>query len=266
MNKPQWRAAKKGLIIINTLVISLDARNITFSGGALPTSHSRYYDRCLFMFSPEWSGYTKTAVFWQEKDLRYEMILDETDSCIVPPEVQRESGFIFVGVIGRSGGTVMASKMLVVPISEGIEEGNANTQVTPTIYDQMLISFEAYVSAAIAAAERAQTASIRTPYIGANKNWFVWDYNLNSYVDSGVSAKGEKGENGKDGEDGKDGKDGKDGVSSGDMLRSMYDADGNGIVDNASALGGVSAASYATKSYVQSAIEEAIGLALEGSY
>lgn len=267
----------KGRLNINTLVIKLDSRNIALSGGALPTSNSQNYDRCMFMFSPEWEGYTKTAVFWQDKEIRYEMALDDVDSCSVPNEVQRSSGFIFIGVIGRSGNVIMASKILVVPINDGTEGGNANTTITQSLYDQMIVSFDTYASQirasayqadlsaseASLAAETAKNASVNVPYIGDDLYWYVWSAESNQYVNSGVSAKGEKGDKG---DDGKDGADGKDGIGSGDMNTSVYDTNGDGIVDNSSALGGISAQSYATKEYVLSAIEESVGSALEGSY
>lgn len=54
----------------------------------------------------------------------------------------------------------------------------------------------------------------KSPYIGENGNWFVYDDEAGDYVDSGNLAKGEtpiKGVDYFDGEDGKDGKDGRDG-------------------------------------------------------
>ena len=58
------------------------------------------------------------------------------------------------------------------------------------------------------------------------------------------------------------------GVSSsgGDMLTSVYDANGDGVVDNASSLGGISASSFATQTYVQLYVSRQITGALEGSY
>ncbi len=201
------------------------------------------------------------------------MTLDDADSCDIPNEVQRSGGFIFVGVIGRSGNIILASKILVVPIHDGTEGGNANTQITQTLYDQMISSFDSYVREAKSASQTAQiaaenvkNATVNVPYISDDYYWYVWNADAGAYVNSGVSAKGEKGDKGEDGTDGINGKDGKDGSGSGDMERAVYDADGDGVVDNALSLGGVSANNYATKSYVLSAIEEAVGLALEGSY
>ena len=208
----------------------------------MPTSSSKNYDRCMFVFGEEWQGFVKTAVFWQKKNARYEMLLDDADSCNIPWEAQAQDGFMFVGIIGRKDDTVLASKILVVPVNEGTSTGNANHDATQSIYDQMIQNIESYLARAEEAAERAETAAANHPYIGANGNWCIWDSELNAYVDSGVSSSG------------------------GDMLTSVYDTNGDGVVDNASSLGGIAASSFATQTYVQLYVSRQVTGALEGSY
>lgn len=43
-------------------------------------------------------------------------------------------------------------------------------------------------SSAAASADRAQSYSVNTPYIGGNGNWFIWDSHAGVYIDSGVDA------------------------------------------------------------------------------
>jgi len=43
-------------------------------------------------------------------------------------------------------------------------------------------------SSAAASADRAQSYSVNTPYIGPNGNWFIWDSHAGVYIDSGVDA------------------------------------------------------------------------------
>ena len=43
-------------------------------------------------------------------------------------------------------------------------------------------------SSAAASADRAQSYSVNTPYIGPNGNWFIWDSQAGVYIDSGVDA------------------------------------------------------------------------------
>lgn len=50
--------------------------------------------------------------------------------------------------------------------------------------------------AAKEAMEKTQSISVNPAYIGDNGNWFVWNTTQDSYVDSGVKAKGPKGDPG----------------------------------------------------------------------
>lgn len=54
-------------------------------------------------------------------------------------------------------------------------------------------------SAAAASAANAANSIVKTPYIGSNKNWYVWNSTENKYVDTGVYAVGADGLNGRDG-------------------------------------------------------------------
>jgi hypothetical protein len=86
-------------------------------------------------------------------------------------------------------------------------------EVAPSVYpDAPIISSDYYniltakVAEAVAAADRAEQATVHTPTIGSNGNWYVWDQAAGKYVDSGVSAqqgpKGDKGDPGATGERG----------------------------------------------------------------
>ena len=89
-------------------------------------------------------------------------------------------------------------------------------EVAPSVYpDAPIISSDYYniltakVAEAVAAADRAEQATVYTPTIGSNGNWYVWDQAAGKYVDSGVSAqqgpkgdKGDKGDTGATGERG----------------------------------------------------------------
>lgn len=45
-------------------------------------------------------------------------------------------------------------------------------------------------------AERVENATIHQPFIGENKNWFVWDIETEQYIDTGIIAEGKKGDAG----------------------------------------------------------------------
>ncbi len=89
-------------------------------------------------------------------------------------------------------------------------------EVAPSVYpNENIISSDYYniltakVAEAVAAADRAEQATVHTPTIGSNGNWYVWDQAAGKYVNSGVSAqqgpkgdKGDKGDKGATGERG----------------------------------------------------------------
>lgn len=55
--------------------------------------------------------------------------------------------------------------------------------------------------------------AVRTPYVGTNGNWYVWNNNTSSYEDSGTKAQGEQGIQGIQGIQGEQGPRGIDGVA-----------------------------------------------------
>lgn len=59
-------------------------------------------------------------------------------------------------------------------------------------------------------AECKQVA-VKTPYVGDNGNWYVWDTTTGAYKDSGESAKGDKGDKGDTGDKGETGSTGAQG-------------------------------------------------------
>ena len=54
--------------------------------------------------------------------------------------------------------------------------------------------------------------SLKTPYIGENGNWYEWNVESQSFVDTGVSAYGTKGDKGDKGDKGADGVNGEKGA------------------------------------------------------
>lgn len=67
-------------------------------------------------------------------------------------------------------------------------------------------------SNAAAAATRAEAAVVNGPYIGANGNWFVYDFTTQQYTDTNIKAQGPQGPQGIQGLPGEDGTNGTDGV------------------------------------------------------
>lgn len=74
------------------------------------------------------------------------------------------------------------------------------------------------------AADRAEAAVVKEPYIGANGNWFVYDFDDDQYVDTNVDATGPAGADGQDGQDGAPG-------ATGNGIASITKTGTSGLVD-----------------------------------
>lgn len=112
-------------IINNTIVIRVEGRDICLAAGELPTSGSRGCDSVMFLFSgDEWDGLEKSVVFWQNENERYELPMGRFDTCEVPFEALSEDGYLNLGLIGRSGERLQNSKVLTLPLLNGVREGN----------------------------------------------------------------------------------------------------------------------------------------------
>lgn len=93
-----------------------------------------------FVFSSDWDGLTKTAVFQAGSD-KYSVLLDESNETPIPWEVlQNPRRTLYAGVYGTVGGdlvlpTIWAS---LGTIQEGATPGQDTQPPTPTVYEQLL--------------------------------------------------------------------------------------------------------------------------------
>lgn len=144
-------------------------------------------NRVVFTFSPEWSGYSKTATFYHElyPDNIYDVVITN-DACVVPHEVTDTPGKFFIGVTGVSGDVTRTSILGKYYVYPGSEEGGETSQApTPGVYDQMLQIMNASIGSPLV----ANTASAMTDktkiyvYTGSESgyvsgNWYYWTGSL----------------------------------------------------------------------------------------
>lgn len=95
-------------------------------------------DSISFEFCPLWDGFLKTAVFYREADTAFHILLNENNSCIIPPEVTQENGLIYVGVIGVDGAKRRTTEPICFYLAEGIPTEGRPSDPTPDIYQQIL--------------------------------------------------------------------------------------------------------------------------------
>lgn len=103
---------KKRLIIQNQDILSSGDINV---------------DQCIFTFDDVWAGYTKTGVFYQDKDHVQYAILGSDGSCLIPAAAMAREGNLYIGVFGVDGPKVITSTVERVYIRQGAISGDTVT-------------------------------------------------------------------------------------------------------------------------------------------
>lgn len=93
-----------------------------------------------FDFDSSWSGFTKTAVFYRDKDEVYYSQVNTKNQATIPYDVIPARGIMYFGVFGSSNNDKILSS-IVLPYE--VVEGALNTLVepqppTPNIYEELL--------------------------------------------------------------------------------------------------------------------------------
>lgn len=93
-----------------------------------------------FDFCNMWDGFQRIAVFYNKPSKKYKNIIDENNSCPIPPEVTKTKGNMYFGVFGtNSSGVTRTSQMLCYYIDEGaVENGAEPSDPTPEMWEQMI--------------------------------------------------------------------------------------------------------------------------------
>lgn len=100
-------------------------------------------DTCEFTFSPEWDEYTvRTAVFWQEDKVESYSVLDSNNKCTIPAAAMRKKGYMWVGVFGVLGSSILTSTTCRIEIEEGAIEGDINLEPSDDIFLAIIARFE----------------------------------------------------------------------------------------------------------------------------
>ena len=94
-------------------------------------------------FSDEWNNFGKNAVFYTSYNSRdiYEIVMTN-DECIVPSEVMKKSGTLYIGIRGVNNTKVKTTSLVKLKISEGAPTGNSTeVEPTPDVYQQLLTAY-----------------------------------------------------------------------------------------------------------------------------
>ena len=96
-------------------------------------------------FSDDWDEFAKSAVFFTSSDTNtiYEKVLTNGE-CIVPTEVMRKDGILYIGVRGviSQNNEVKTTSLVKYKITEGSPSGTGTeVEPTPDIYQQLLTAY-----------------------------------------------------------------------------------------------------------------------------
>ena len=85
---------------MSTIALKCQDQTLTFEHTPVIASGGKAENFVKFDFCPLWDGCTKTAVFWnKDNDVVYQ-VLDDGNTCELPPEATAQDGTIYFGVLG----------------------------------------------------------------------------------------------------------------------------------------------------------------------
>lgn len=131
---------------------------LTFDSTPIIASGGQQEDFVQVEFCPKWDGLVKSAVFWRDGVATIPVMLDENDSCAIPPEVMFDDGRIHLGFFGvGADGKQRTSLVLSYVIHAGaITSESVPRNPTADLYTQVLAKYAEVHAAALQAIEEAR--------------------------------------------------------------------------------------------------------------
>ncbi len=113
----------------------------------------------------------------------------------IPDEFLTKSGFAYAWIFLHTGEDDGETRYQIkIPVRERAKP--TDTPLTPeeqSVVTQLIATLNDKVEEAQDAADQAEEAQLHYPMVGTNGNWFVWDVDSGSWVDTGVHAQGDAG-------------------------------------------------------------------------
>lgn len=95
-------------------------------------------DSISFKFCELWDGYTKTAVFYRNGQEAYHVLLNDDNTCLIPPEITETNGLVHIGVFGIKDDCRRTTAVKNWYLNEGILTEGKPSDPTPDIYQQII--------------------------------------------------------------------------------------------------------------------------------
>lgn len=125
---------------MSTIKAKVTDQNFIFTESPQIYSGDINTDHLKFEFDEVWTGYTKTAVFYNDVANRYYAVLHD-DECTIPHEVMATDGKVFIGVFGVLDDKVITSEVLFYDIGKGAIVSDEMPEPSPTIWAQILADY-----------------------------------------------------------------------------------------------------------------------------
>ena len=118
-------------------------QSLTLVSTPLIASGGLNEDTVTFEFCSKWTGFSKTAVFYRNKNEVYYSLVDGDGICTIPQEVLQEDGTLYFGVFGcNDSGVTRTSEILRYKIVQGaITKDLKPSDPSPSIYEQLLSKY-----------------------------------------------------------------------------------------------------------------------------
>lgn len=143
-------------------IIKLSTNDQLLTATAKPTVASGDIDTVQLQvtFDPQWDGFTRSAVFYTQKNpnTKVEVFLTD-DACLIPSQVMTDAGTLFIGVRGCDiNGDVKTSSLVKYKIIEGAANDGEAAQPSPTLYQEVIQKYNEVAAVADNAVEISNSA------------------------------------------------------------------------------------------------------------
>jgi hypothetical protein len=126
------------------LNLKLENQLLTITNREIMASGTVNVDQCTFTFDTVWTGYAKTAVFYQRKMHPFYAVLDSNNTCVIPAGAMANVGTLYMGVFGIKGINTLTSTLEKVEILEGATSGIIiDEDPSDTVYVAIVAQYQA---------------------------------------------------------------------------------------------------------------------------
>jgi len=123
--------------------ILLEKQLLTIQNQEIISSGDMNYDTCEFVFDDAWDGFTKTGVFYQDKEKVQYVVLNSDNTCAIPAGAMAREGNLYIGVFGINGSRVLTSTVERVFIRQGAISGDTvSTEPSDDVFLAIIAQYQ----------------------------------------------------------------------------------------------------------------------------